>query len=306
MIGVGEGELGVEIVDVEIDEELFSPEVLVQSNLLFTHNSSIEKRSLSYLVENKESIEREFLINFKKIVPSVMSALFSLDSDPYRLYTSNNAPLSAKKGDNEKIVGKLLVTKDNTNQVNSLILVDREDDEFIYLRPLWAKEGFVEYMKLEQGPTHKISFLLPFNLDEIGIGVMFELFSYRGAITADFGVKGSYSFSDSATSIIIQGGFNGILPMSLFFSPSNSYKWYTHLSLIAQSKIGFGMHLNQKVQFMFQSTTSLLIQYFFNSSFAFSMGGALNHTVIMKAEDASAVDSENTHYKIVMQFSLLW
>jgi hypothetical protein len=187
--------LTLDILSLEVDETLFAPQILVKSDILFTRDDMNERRNLYFLTETKESSSHSFITHLYDMIPSVLNALFSLDTDPYRLYYADEAPLSAKKEGESNHLGKRFVTTRKDNTISSLLLVTSIDDEYIYLSPLWAENELMQYMKLSSGPSSAISLLLPFNFNSLAVNALYELFPIWGVGKGECGVKVEFDFT---------------------------------------------------------------------------------------------------------------
>ena len=294
------------ILEFSLDDSLFYPQILVKSDVICKNANTSVRRNIYFIVDDKELIIEGFYQNLQRILPSIMNSLYGYEDEPLRLFYTEDAPLSAKKDPSLSHFGPLVVTRDSENKATSLLLIERDDDEYLYLRSLWAKDSFVEYQKLFQGPLKRISFSIPSNFHSLGFSSMYQISSLFNLLHANIGIKTSYDFLFSRFSLLAQGGLDGFLPATLFLFPQNDSKWFAHLSLVVRGDIAIGVSLAQDFQLMYQSSTTLGLNYQLNESLSISLGGAIEHSTYMEPSDIFAVDFQQTQYNIVMDFSLLW
>lgn len=295
--------LTLTILSLEIDDALFSPKRLVESDIIITTGEVSVRRTLSFLVEKEDTLSVSYIENFKDILPFVLNSLYSFESDPYRLYYGDASILSAKRIKENNELGKTFVTTDYDNNITSSLLVTSIDEEFMYLTPLWVGNELMRYMKISPRPAPTISLLLPFNFNSLSLNALVELFPLWGVVRLESGIKGEFDFTSSSISLLAQVGLKGTLPSSLFFSNKHAQRWYSHFSLIARTLAGIGVYIKDGVSFMYQGSISLQLQYQLLSSLAFSMGGVVNYSAYMPTKDSFV---EDRSIQMVLGVSIVW
>ncbi len=291
------------IVSLSIDEDLFAPKLVVTSDIIFTHESKSENRRLLFVVERKEDIEASYLSHLDEILPFVFNALYSLDTEPNRLYVATSSPLSAKREDGINPIGRRFVVTDYHNKILSSYLVTSLNKEFMFLTPLWADQEIVRYMKISPTPFPSLSILFPFNLNSLSLQTLVDLFPIWGVVRVESGLKGVFDFTSSSISLLAQVGFKGILPSSIFFSNDVSHKWYSHFAIIARTLFSIGMYIDNGLNFMYESSISLNLQYHIHASLSLSIGGGVDYTTIMPTQNVSI---DKTKAQVVIGLTKVW